>query len=1265
MVVIKILSIIDKMKIIINNDKKTVEVRVDNLQDLETINEKITTMKMIYSDYIFFVNLDNKYKIDDLSINELDKFKNHVNQNLKLLICIKELEEKKTKNGKYFYTIVAELPGKRKYINCNAFNTTPLTISKGKYYIADGKLTLGDDKFIKKNKKAIGLEKDYKFNVSSIEEYEFKEKENEKKYDVSRAELHLHTSFSKNDAFITPKDIEKAFDENKLHTLAITDHGAVFAFVPYINKLKDKYKGTDKKIILGSEFYSTDYEEYQQSLINKMNELEIKEQEIHEDTTLSEIESLNNQIADLRKERDSHKRYSARKTISDEEREEHTALYEEKVREIEKLNNTIKELKNLTKEKELELVRIENDRNYINDEIGHINDVDRDHLTILLKTEDSEVDYREEKITINKGLVTLYKLITMSYQKYFSSPKKEEFKKQGKRPMVPYHEIFKPEIRKHFLISSACAFGKHMKLAVEGKWDEFRKWIHNLDAVEIQPSWNNKYMVTHEDYPNIHSIEDVYALHRKIYDICKEEGIPCIITSDAHVNDKEDRIFRANFKNGYVHLIKSYAKDDQNNASGDDDFSVETQPFIMSYDDVIEDYIKQGFTKEQIEEMHNNSNKLAEQCANAFDITILPKKLFLPDFPNINAKEEVPKIVWENAIKKWSKDGTIETIHPIIKERIEKELEAIASTGFEVLYMIARWCCEKSNEMGYIVGSRGSAGSMITTYLMEIGENNPLPPHYYCRNCHHVEFVETDLVGLDLEDKICPDCGSYMNGDGLNIESENFLGWGNSKVPDIDLNFSEDVQTMVHKELIEMFGEENAIKSGTQGFYQQDALIKDIFSHIPNIKELVQNEEFDIDYMANEIQTLRTTGSHPGGVLLKPNDIPFEYITPLVNIADKQDGPPSSFTVYHDLESQIVKIDALGHSDPTMLKELSENTGFDFNKIKFNNPILYKCILDPAVLGITDISQFKFPATTLGISEMNTDFTMQMLSEIKPKNMTDLIYFSGLSHGTGVWAGSPNRALIMSGERKLNEVVPVRDIIFQQLTTKYNFKPEEAFKISESVRKGKGIKKWEEKLKSQCPYWYVEILESITYLFPKAHAAAYITNALRILHYKIYYPQAYYAAAINRYGITDNNNSTFDYIKFFKNINSIEDLQRFHSHISHSTDNPAKEKSQKTISNILWEMKLRGYHIEKPDFTSKADRCTPSKKNDKVVLLPLQSISGVGPSAAIDASEAYKVYGDKLFDMTKEELSEIRIERDGKNKKAFGKKFIEAYFGGI
>lgn len=483
------------------------------------------------------------------------------------------------------------------------------------------------------------------------------------------------------------------------------------------------------------------------------------------------------------------------------------------------------------------------------------------------------------------------------------------------------------------------------------------------------------------------------------------------------------------------------------------------------------------------------------------------------------------------------------------------------------------------------------------------------------------------------------------------------------KTPDIDLNFSEVVQTEIHKQIISVFGKENAIKSGTQSFYQADALTKDIFSHIPEIQTKVKNEEFDIDYMANEIKTMRTTGDHPGGVLVKPSNIPFEYVTPLVYVADNGSKKTlSSFVDFHSIESNLIKLDALGHSDPTMLKELQDLTGLDFHTIKFNNKKIYESILNPEIIGIKDKNNYPFPATTLGISEMNTDFTMNMLAELKPKNMTDLIYFSGLSHGTNVWNGNIQRDLIISGERKINEIIPVRDIIFQQLTKKYHFEPEKAFNISESVRKGKGIKKWEDELIQKCPYWYLEIMRQISYLFPKAHAASYVMNAIRILHYKIYYPQAFYTAAINRYGIADSNNSTFDYIKFFNNVNTIEELNKWKSHISHSTDNPAKEKSQKRISDLLWEMKIRNYEIHKPDFSANPTTCAPSKKNKNVVLLPLQSISGVGPVAALDAAEAYKVYGDKLFELSKEELSQIRIDKEGGSKKAFGKKFLEAYF---
>lgn len=783
------LTIIKGVKIIINNEKKIIEIRCKTLDDIDKLNKAISDIKAQFSDYSFHVNLDSKFKIDNLEINELDKFKNHIGQKLKLLLQLKSIEEKKTKNGKYMYFITASLPGKRKYISCSCFNESPMMLKEGSYYIADGKLELNNSKFIKKNKQAIGLTKDYKFKIMSITEYEFEEEKINKTYETSRAELHLHTSFSKNDAFITTKDIEKAFDENKLHTLALTDHGAVFSFVPYINDLKKKYKDSDKKVILGCEAYSTSYIEHQNKLQLEIMKSEQEIERLKESINDEEITVLEEKLKEYRDNRDRKRAYTKRKTITEEDREEAKLELEEILKDITDIENEIRDIKSISKEEDLKIIELQKRIETLNKELGRLDNLNRDHLIILLKSKDSVIKYRGEDLKINLGLVELYKLITKSYQKYFSSPTEEQYKIQGKRPIIPYEEIFKDGVREHFILSSACVYGRHFKLALENKWDEFRKWIHKIDAVEIQPSWNNSFMVYHEDYPNINSMQDVYDLHRKIYEVCKEEGVPVIITSDAHVNDKEDRILRAEFKKGYIGLIKSqYAKEDEKKNGGDDDFSIETQPFVMSYLDVIKDYQKQGFTIEEIEEMHNNTNKIAEQCSNAFDITILPDKLFLPDFPGINAKEEMPKIVWENAIKKWSKDGTKEGIHPKIIERIETEMEVVQESGFEVLYMLAKWCADESQKRGYQIGSRGSAGSMILTYLLGIGENNPLEAHYYCPECHHVEFIEdSHLVGLDLEEKRCPECGCMMNGDGLDIEYHNFLGYGKAgKVPDID-----------------------------------------------------------------------------------------------------------------------------------------------------------------------------------------------------------------------------------------------------------------------------------------------------------------------------------------------------------------------------------------------------------------------------------------------------------------------------------------------
>ncbi|MGL6098664.1 MAG: hypothetical protein ACRC0G_03455 [Fusobacteriaceae bacterium] len=354
------------------------------------------------------------------------------------------------------------------------------------------------------------------------------------------------------------------------------------------------------------------------------------------------------------------------------------------------------------------------------------------------------------------------------------------------------------------------------------------------------------------------------------------------------------------------------------------------------------------------------------------------------------------------------------------------------------------------------------------------------------------------------------------------------------------------------------------------------------------------------------------------------------------------------------------KIDALGHSDPTMLKELKDFTGIDYEKIKLNDPKMYEAILNPELLGIKR-EDYPFPSTTMAISEMNSDFTMGVLAEIKPKNMTDMIYFSGLTHGTMVYSGNKQREKILEGV-PLTEVIPVRDIIFQHLTKKYNWEPKDAFDISESVRKGKGIAKWETELRGKCPGWYVDTMKGIKYLFPKAHSLSYVTAAMKIYWYKLNKPDAFYSAALNRYGVSDSNNATIDYMEIYDKLESKDDLMRLTRYYEMYSDNPAKIKSNKRLASILYEAKLRGVKISKANFSSLPSSFSPSHTEKGVILSPLTSVKGIGPSAALLVMKAYEKFGESLESMTREELMELKVEKDGKEAKAFGKKVLDAFF---
>ena len=869
MMVLDMLVLYKGFKLIINNELKTIEIRTNDLDKQDKLKKHLDELEKLYKEYSFYITLDKKTTLDNKTITEITKLSNHVNQNLKTILYLVECESKKTKKG-YATKLLFEVPNKRLCVKGFIFKQVPVNLKINKYYQIEGKLTESNSTYIKKSEQRLGKEKDYVININDIAEIEIENK-NKEYHEISRAELHCHTMYSKNDGLSTPEDYLKAFETNKCHAIAITDHGAIFAFIPFVNNLKGK---TDKKLILGCEFYTVSNEQYILDTQNKIKELEEKDFDFKSIKIKFEIEQEQNNSIKIKEERDKYKRFVNRKTITQEERIEANENVLLKLKELEDCNNTIKELKQSLKDLELDKTKTEKELEKLRKDLNGTDNIERDHFIVLLKSPDEVIDYKGEPLTINPGLVKLYELITKSYKEYFSSPTDEDKKMYGKRPVLPYKELFDPEVRKYFAYSSACAFGKHMKLIVQDKEDEFREWIKKLDAVEIQPSWNNSFMVEHKDYPNITCIEDVYKLHRRVYDICKEENVPCIIVSDAHVSHKDDRELRSVFKSGYISMIQQkFSKGDEQRTSTDEDFSIDTQPYIMSYEDVIEDYTKQGFTKEEIEEMHNNTNKLADSCVNAFDITLLPNKLFLPDFPNMNAKEELPKTAWDFAIKKWSTDGTKEGIDEKIRKRLEEEIELTVDAGYEVLYMIAKWTVQKSEEKGYIVGSRGSAGSMLLTYCLGVSEVLPLESHYYCEHCHHIEWhTEKGKVGPEFETKKCPVCGNDMYGDGYDIEAHNFVGWIErdengkikpTKIADVDLNLSEIVQSEVQQDLINLFGEENVIKSGTQMEYGQDALINDIFRNIPNVEKKVKYEDFDIEYMSRNIHSMRTSGAHP------------------------------------------------------------------------------------------------------------------------------------------------------------------------------------------------------------------------------------------------------------------------------------------------------------------------------------------------------------------------------------------------------------------
>ncbi|HHY20662.1 MAG TPA: PolC-type DNA polymerase III, partial [Bacilli bacterium] len=549
----------------------------------------------------------------------------------------------------------------------------------------------------------------------------------------------------------------------------------------------------------------------------------------------------------------------------------------------------------------------------------------------------------------------------------------------------------------------------------------------------------------------------------------------------------------------------------------------------------------------------------------------------------------------------------------IVEARLEKELNSIIGHGFAVIYLISHKLVKKSLDDGYLVGSRGSVGSSLVATMTEITEVNPLPPHYVCPNCHHSHFFDDGSVGsgYDLPDKDCPECGTEYVKDGQDIPFETFLGFKGDKVPDIDLNFSGEYQPRAHHYTKELFGEDFVYRAGTIGTVAE----KTAYGYVKGY----QNDH-NYHYRGAEIDRLvsgctgvkRTTGQHPGGIIVVPDYMDIHDFCPIQYPADDRNSEwRTTHFDFHSIDNNLLKLDILGHDDPTVIRMLQDLSGIDPKTIPTDDPEVMKIFSTPEVLGVTE-DQIMCKTGTLGIPEFGTRFVRQMLEETKPTTFSELVQISGLSHGTDVWLNNANE-LIANGTCELKDVIGCRDDIMVYLIYK-GLEPSLAFKIMESVRKGKGLQEeWiEEMKKNDVPDWYIGSCMKIKYMFPKAHAAAYVLMAVRIAYFKVHFPLLYYAAYFTVRA------EDFELDIMVRGSNSIRSL--IEEINAKGLEASPKERSTLTVLELALEMCERGFSFQKIDLYRSA--ATEFIIDGNTLIPPFNALTGVGTNAAINIVKA-------------------------------------------